>query len=126
LAPATKNPFDSGQLRNFLGGWYDMQMSTALRKPRTSADLEKHGGTVFDIQPEMASTKAVRVLLELRDLLGFEPSKDVIKKGGYRNKAEFISEMTARIEEACKSYRTVKPGAIPKSQKREEEGHAQL
>jgi hypothetical protein len=127
MAPASKNLFDRGRVRDFLVSWYDGQMSTALRKPRTAADLQKHGGTVFDIQPEMASTKAVRVLLELKDILGFEPSKEVIKKGGYGSKAEFVNELTARIEEVCKSKHSGKSGAaIPKSQKKEVDGHAQL
>lgn len=125
MAPGSKAPFDRGRLRDFLGKWYDAQMSTALRKPRTPADAQKHGGTVFDIQPEMASTKAVRVLLELTDILGFEPSKEVIKKGGYDNRASFVDGLSASIEEVCKKDHSVKSGGIPKSQKKEVDGHAQ-
>jgi hypothetical protein len=126
MAPDSKTPFDRGRLRDFLAGWYDTQMSTALRKPRAPADVQKHGGTVFDIQPEMASTKAVRVLLQLKDILGFEPTKDVIKKGGYTDKVDFVDHMTARIEEVCRNKHLEKSGAISKPQKKEVDGHAQL
>jgi hypothetical protein len=126
MVPGSKSPFDHERLRKFLDSWYDKQMSTALRKPRTDAELQKYGGTVFDIQPEMASTKAVTVLLALKDILGFEPSKKVIKKGGYSSKSEFINEISARIDEVCESEHTVKMDAIPKSEKKEIDGHAQL
>jgi hypothetical protein len=126
MAPSSKKRFDRARLREFLGGWYDKQMSTALRKPRSPAEMQKKGGDVFDIQPEMASTKAVRVLLELRDILGFEPSKEVIKKGGYGNKNEFVDGLTARIEEASKKEPALKSGAIGVSQKKEADGDAQI
>ena len=126
MAPSSNNRFDRARLRDYLGSWYDKQMSTALRKPRSPADVQKKGGDVFDIQPEMASTKAVRVLLELRDILGFEPSKEVIKKGGYANKADFVDGLTARVEEASKKEQPLKSGAVSKSNKKEAEGHAQI
>lgn len=126
MAPNSRAPFDRGRLREFLSGWYDKQMSTALRKPRTPSEVQKQGGTVFDVQPEMASTKAVRVLLQLKDILGFEPTKEVVKKGGYVNKADFVDNMTARIEEAFRKQRSEGMGAVSKPQKKEVDGHAQL
>jgi len=126
MAPNSKNRLDRARLRDFLSGWYDKQMSTALRKPRSPADVLKKGGDVFDIQPEMASTKAVRVLLEVKDILGFEPSKEVIKKGGYASKADFVDALTARIEEACKKEQPIKSARIPESQRKEADGHAQI
>jgi len=126
MAPGSKKPFDRARLTDFLSSWYDKQMSTALRKPRSPADVQKQGGDVFDIQPEMASTKAVRVLLEVKDIVGFEPSKEVVKKGGYGNKTDFVNGLTASIEEVWKTKQPVKSGAIPESQKKEADGHAQI
>jgi hypothetical protein len=120
-----KGPFDRKQVEQFLEKWYESEMQTALRKPMPSAEAAKQGCSIFDIQPEMASTKAVRVLLDLTALLGFEPSKDVIKKGGYRSKAEFVKEVTGRIEEAVQKHYGGKPPAAVKPGK-EVTAHAQL
>ena len=126
MAPDLKNgkgAFDHKQLENFLRNWYDSEMKSALRKPKPPADAAKTGGSVFDIQPEMSSTKAVRVLLELADILGFEPSKKVIKKGGYRTKDEFVKEMIDRIDKEVADRFGSKPPAPVKAEK-EVKAHA--
>ena len=119
-----KEPLDRRRLRDFLGGWYDSQMTSALRKPRPPEEVRKHGGSVFDIQPEMSSTKAVPVLLELTDILGFEPPKDVIKKGGYKDRDEFVWELSGRVEQAFETYSE----GVTENPKQEKEisRHAQL
>ncbi len=53
---------------------------------------------MFDIQPELSSQQAVAVLLELEEILGYEPKKKVIRRGGYRSRAEFIQDLSAKIE----------------------------
>jgi hypothetical protein len=100
-------------------------MESALRRPRLPSEAEKQGGTVFDIQPEMASTKAVRVLLDLADILGFEPPKKVIKKGGYRDHDEFVKELSDRIEKAFHEHYGTASSVSAKPQK-EVNTHAQL
>jgi hypothetical protein len=128
MAPKSKSPtarFDRGRITNYLSGWYRKQMESALRKPHPPSEAEHQGGTVFDIQPEMASTKAVRVLLELADILGFEPPKKVIKKGGYRDHDEFVKELSDRIEQSFHEHYGTTPPASPKPEK-EVNRHAQL
>jgi hypothetical protein len=90
--------FPEQKVVDFLNGWYHQQISSALRTPKTPEQLLKEGGNVFDIQPELSSTNAVPVLLRLTDLLGFEPTKSVIKRGGYRSKQEFVQDMTAKLK----------------------------
>jgi hypothetical protein len=120
-----KSPFDRKRMTEFLGNWYDSEMKSALRRPKPPVEAAKQGCSIFDIQPEMASTKAVRVLLELTEILGFEPSKEVIKKGGYRSKDEFVKELTHRIEEAVeKRYKSKPPAAV--KQEKEVNAHAQI
>lgn len=107
MAVTASNPppsFDSCAVANLLGQWYDAETHSALRRPSAPAESRLKGGTVFDIQPEMSSTKAVRVLLDLNGLLGFEPSKRVIKKGGYRGKEEFVTELSNRLEQEFKEH----------------------
>ena len=102
MAMTASNPprsFDQRAVAGLLSRWYDAEMNSALRRPTPPADARLKGGTVFDIQPEMASTKAVRVLLDLGGLLGFEPSKKVVKKGGYRSKDEFVAELCSKLEQ---------------------------
>jgi hypothetical protein len=128
MAPGSKvatKRFDRARVASYLSGWYQKEMESALRKPRPPKDAEHQGGTVFDIQPEMASTKAVRVLLELADILGFEPTKTVIKKGGYQNKDEFVKELSSRIEQAFDQHYETKPPASAKAEK-EVDRHAHL
>ncbi len=126
MAPKSKGSFDRRRLADFLNRWYESQMATALRKPRPPEETKKHGGTVFDIQPEMSSTKAVPVLLELTDILGFEPSKDVIKKGGYRTKDEFVNELCSRIEQSVADQVAAAAPVSQKNEKEEASKHAQL
>jgi hypothetical protein len=117
--------FDRARVARYLSEWYRKQMESALRKPRPPNEAERQDGTVFDIQPEMASTKAVRVLLELTDILGFEPPKTVIRKGGYQNHDEFVKELSGRIEQAFDQRYETKPPASAKAEK-EVIRHAQL
>ena len=128
MARGSKNrkpSFGRKRLTVFLGNWYDSEMQSALRRPKPPAEAAKKGCSIFDVQPEMASTKAVRVLLELTEILGFEPSKEVIKKGGYRSKDEFVKELTHRIEEAVEKRYKSKPPAAVKPEK-EVIAHAQI
>lgn len=128
MAPNSKVPktaFDRKRVEQYLDHWYESEMRTALRRPMPSSDAARKGCSIFDIQPEMASTKAVRVLLDLTDIIGFEPSKDVIKKGGYRSKAEFVKELSGRIEDAVHEHYGAKPPAGVKPGK-EVTAHAQL
>jgi hypothetical protein len=87
-----KTSFPRIEIESFLGNWWDQQMKSALKR---SDDKAK---TVFCIQPEMSSQEAVKVLLGLTELLGYEPTKKVIRRGGYQNRAQFILDMTSRIE----------------------------
>lgn len=84
----------------------------------------REGGTVFDIQPEMSSTKAVRVLLDLTNTIGFEPTKKVIKKGGYHSKEEFVRELSDRVEQAFTEHHAAVP--LHATGGREANIHAQL
>lgn len=116
--------FDLRAVAGLLSRWYDSEMNSALRRPRAPADARLKGGTVFDIQPEMSSTKAVRVLLDLSSLLGFEPSKKVIKRGGYHSKEEFLTELCNSLEqEFSKHYSSAGPFA---TDKKETSLHARL
>lgn len=127
MAPNSKisnSSFDRNRVEQYLDNWYESEMRTALRRPIPSSEAAKRGCSIFDIQPEMASTKAVRVLLDLTDIIGFEPSKDVIKKGGYRTKAEFVKELVGRIEEAVQKHEGKPPAAVKPG--KEVTAHAQL
>jgi hypothetical protein len=109
--------FDRRAVIGLLDRWYDAQMNSALRRPLAPEVARLKGGTVFDIQPEMSSSKAVRVLLDLSSLLGFEPSKKVIKRGGYRSKQEFVTELSNSLEqEFAKRFSSVRSLAIDKKE----------
>lgn len=55
-------------------------------------------GTVDDLVAAMDSVTAVEVLERLESLLGIElPSGDLIKRGGYDNKDQFVDELSAAV-----------------------------
>lgn len=105
--------FPAKQVTDFLETWYDDQMKSALRTPKTPEQLLKEGGTVFDVQPELSSTKAVAVLIKLKKILGFEPGKKAIKRGGYRNKQEFVANMVAALEKLFITRQKTKTATQP-------------
>jgi hypothetical protein len=124
IVPDPSPSFDRRAVADLLNRWYDAQMNSALRRPRPPAEARQKGGTVFDIQPEMSSSKAVRVLLDLSGLMGFEPSRKMIKRGGYHSREEFVTELLRRLEEEfAKHYGSVGPNA---TDKKEASIHARL
>jgi hypothetical protein len=125
IGQGSNTKFDSARVSQFLGKWHDGQMSSALRRPLPAKDAGKQGCTVYDIQPEMSSTKAVPVLLELAKIIGFEPSKKVIKIGGYRSKEEFVQDMCKRTKEAFEEHYGQHSQVISKAEK-EVIKHAQI
>lgn len=79
------------------------------RLPEIRAELEKFwaaqdplapigSDTVDDLVAAMDSVTACEVLEQLEELLDIElPSGDLIKRGGYDNKAQFIDELSAAV-----------------------------
>ena len=80
---------------------------------------------MFDIQPELSSQQAVAVLLELEEILGYEPKKKVIRRGGYQSRSEFISDLSAKIEADFNNHYTAKKTAVSVVEA-EKQAHAQL
>lgn len=97
-AAVVSKVYPTSRIANALGSWYDERMQTALRRPKSPEERKAEGGSVFDIQPELSSQQAVAVLLELEEILGYEPKKKVIRHGGYRSRSEFINGLSAKIE----------------------------
>jgi hypothetical protein len=50
-------------------------------------------------QPQVSSQESVDVLIELGPILGYELSTNVIKRGGYKSREEFVRDLTARVGE---------------------------
>jgi hypothetical protein len=90
--------YPKAQVEKALEHWYDDRMKTALRTPKSPEERKTTGGSVFDIQPELSSQQAVAVLLEMEEILGFEPKKKVIRRGGYSSRGQFAKDLSARIE----------------------------
>ena len=100
--------FPKTKVEHALGNWYDERMKTALRTPKSPEERNTSGGSVFDIQPELSSQQAVAVLLEMEEILGFEPKKKVIRRGGYSSRGQFVKDLTARIESEFNDRYSVK------------------
>lgn len=124
-AMSLSQDFPKAAVEAALGDWYDERMKTALRRPKSPDDRKQSGGTVFDIQPEMSSQQAVAVLLELQHILGYEPKKKVIRRGGYGSRAEFINDLSARIEADYKDHSGAKK-PVASTEEVEQTIHVQL
>ena len=92
ITPAVKTQFPTVELRNTLEKWWDSKTTSPLAAPKPKLD-----GTIFDLQPEVTSQQAVIVLLDCEAVLGYQPSKKVIKRGGYISRAEFLQTLLSKI-----------------------------
>ena len=89
--------FPSTEIEAKLRSWWQRKAASPLRR---SPDPRKSGGTVLDILPEVSSTEAVEVFLEVEPILGFKlKSSGVIKPGGYRSCDEFVQHILPRLQE---------------------------
>lgn len=92
----TPRSFDPAQVEKVLNDFWARETSTSLRDPST---IGAGDGDIFDLLPEMSSHEAVKVLLDLRPILGVDLKKNLIRRGGYSNCEEFVSHLMGRIRE---------------------------
>jgi hypothetical protein len=98
-----KNPrtaFPRAQVESALTVWWDQRIGSALARRRPAEECRRLGGTVFDIQPAICSVEAALAVLQLEPLLGFELAKNVIPRGGYNSRKEFVRDVTSWLEMA--------------------------
>ncbi len=100
----SKKSFPTEVIAKVLADWWNSKTQSPLKSPPKT----KVKGTVFALQPELSSQQAVGVLVSCKGILGYRPSKDTIKKGGYADKAEFIKTLLAAIE---KEFDSKQPAA---------------
>jgi hypothetical protein len=99
--------FPTAKLKIMLSGWFDSKVQSPLKPPCKVPTA----GTVFALQPELSSQQAVGILVSCIALLGYRPSVDVIQKGGYVNKAAFVSGLLAAIAAEFTSKQVAAPAA---------------
>src|SRR5436305_14506519 len=89
--------FPKAELEDRLRKWWQKRVASPLR--RRVSDPRKTGGTVFDIQPEIASQEVVCILTQIEPLLGFAlDTSRIIKRGGYQNVEEFVRDILSKLE----------------------------
>jgi hypothetical protein len=89
--------FPKAETEDELRKWWKRRVASPLR--RRVADPRKTGGTVFDIQPEVASQEVISILTAIEPILGFKlDTSRVIKKGGYKNEDEFVTHILPQLE----------------------------
>lgn len=99
--PAKKslpNKFPIKETETFVREWWHEQEQARIRRGNPFADAKSKGGTVFAVQPQLSSLEAVAILTRLNSVLGFEPSKSTIKKGGYKDIEEMVSDFLPHLE----------------------------
>ena len=100
---STEAIFPVEKLRAILDGYWESKMHSPLQQP----PKVPVAGTVFALQPELSSQQAVSVLVSCKAVLGYRPSKDVIQKGGYINKADFINGLLGEMSKEFASKQKV-------------------
>jgi hypothetical protein len=90
--------FPKKESEKFLRDWWREQEQATIRRGNPFADAKAKSGTVFAIQPQLSSLEAVAILTALKNVVGFEPSKSVIKKGGYKDVEDLVSDFMPRLE----------------------------
>ena len=89
--------FPKIELEDSLRRAWRRKVASPLR--RRVADPRRTGGTVFDIQPEVASQEVVCILTAIEPILGFKlETSRIIKKGGYQNEREFVTHILPQLE----------------------------
>ena len=101
MTPRLKNPrtaFPRAKVESALTAWWDQRTRSALAQRRPPEECRRLGGTVFDIQPAICSVEAALAVLQLEPLLGFELGKNLIPRGGYNSREEFVRDLTSRLK----------------------------
>lgn len=63
--------------------------------------------SVDDLVAAMDSMTAVEALVEVEKIVGMDlPSGDVVRRGGYESKKQFVEELTARVLTYVKEHNT--------------------
>jgi hypothetical protein len=110
MVPTSKqiaSAFPTVKLKCMLSSWWDSKVQSPLKRPSKVPTA----GTVFALQPELSSQQAVGILVSCIELLGYRPSVDVIQKGGYINKAAFVSGLLAAMTAEFTSKQVAAPAA---------------
>ena len=94
----SRAPFPRAQVESALTAWWDQRTGSALARRRAPEECRRLGGTVFDIQPAICSVETAVAVLELEPLLGFELGKNLIPRGGYNSREQFVRDITLRLE----------------------------
>ena len=101
MTPRLKNSraaFPRAQVESALTAWWDQRTGSELARRRPPEECRRLGGTVFDIQPAICSVEAALAVVELEPLLSFQLSKNLIPRGGYNDREEFVRDVTSRLE----------------------------
>ena len=101
MASRLKNPcgdFPQAQIGSALRSWWNQRTSSALTRRRPPEEFRRLGGTVFDIQPVICSIEAALAVSQLEPLLSFQPSKNLLPRGGYNDREEFVRDVTSRLK----------------------------
>jgi hypothetical protein len=68
--------------------------------------LDGESTSVDELVAAMDSMTAVEALVEVEKIVGMElPSGDVIRRGGYESKKQFVEELTARVFSYVKEHK---------------------
>lgn len=102
--------FPQRELDKKLRGWWQRKTQSPLR--RRVPDPRKTGGTVFDIQPAIASQEVVQIIVEIERLLGFKlDTSRIIKRGGYQTVDEFVTHILPQLQDRFNKHYAVPQGA---------------
>lgn len=100
--------FPKAEVETTLKEWYERKTRSPFRR--------EESGTVFDLQPEIASIETIEVFLEIQPLIDFELKKksNLIKPGGYNSCEELIKDMLPKLERRFNEFHKIEIEVSPK------------
>lgn len=83
-------------LRN-LRTWWDNEAGIGEDDP--FADSKSRAGTIFEVIPAIDSLAMVAGLLTIENHVGFEISPSIIRRGGYQNFEDMVTDLLPKVRQ---------------------------
>lgn len=101
MAHSPKPIFNKIALIAELKGWWDEQVANP---DDPFADPPAPTGTIFDVLPELDSLAAVGGLVAIEKHVPFEVTARIIRKGGYNNFDDLVSDLMPKLEDLAEKH----------------------
>ena len=107
--PLDKSQFDekASQYEALTRDWADRECTTFDEAVRRAAGLpQTSGGSIWNM-PSIDSKRVVALLVELEPIFGCRLPSALIRRGGYANTDDLVTDLKQKIREGCRDSSAV-------------------